>query len=102
MSTSCGGATSGRDIKGSSRPALVGAFNQEKALVGAFSVIVKTDCETDGSFHSTSGDPISIPDLRILGQEQCRQVMERSPLNNKYQFGGKESQNLEMGLWLCR
>ena len=29
--------------------AIVGAFNQEKALVGAFSVIVKTDCETDGS-----------------------------------------------------
>ena len=29
--------------------ALVGAFNQEKALVEAFSVIVKTDCETDGS-----------------------------------------------------
>ena len=29
--------------------ALVGPFNQEKALVGAFSVIVKTDCETDGS-----------------------------------------------------
>ena len=28
---------------------LVGAFKQEKALVGAFSVIVKTDCETDGS-----------------------------------------------------
>ena len=36
--------------------ALVGAFNQEKALVGAFSVIVKTDCETDGSFYSTSHD----------------------------------------------
>ena len=34
--------------------ALVGAFNQEKALVGAFSVIVKTDCETDGALHSTS------------------------------------------------
>ena len=33
---------------------LVGAFNQEKALVGAFSVIVKTDCATDGSFYSTS------------------------------------------------
>ena len=31
--------------------ALVGAINQEKAQVGAFSVIVKTDCEkTDGSF----------------------------------------------------
>ena len=29
---------------------LVGAFNLEKALVGAFSMIVKTDCETDGSF----------------------------------------------------
>ena len=33
--------------------AVVAAFNQEKALVGAFSVIVKTDCETDGSLHST-------------------------------------------------
>ena len=37
--------------------ALVGAFNQEKALVGAFSVIVKTDCETDGALHSTTPDP---------------------------------------------
>ena len=36
--------------------ALVGAFNQEKALVGAFSVIMKTDCETDGALHSTGGD----------------------------------------------
>ena len=34
--------------------ALVGAFNQEKALEGAFSVIVKTDCGTDGSFYSTT------------------------------------------------
>ena len=34
--------------------ALVGAFNQEKALVGAFSVIVKTGCETDGALHSTN------------------------------------------------
>ena len=32
---------------------LVGALNQEKALVGAFFVIVKTDCETNGSFYST-------------------------------------------------
>ena len=30
--------------------ALVGTFNQEKALVGAFSVIVNIDCETDGSY----------------------------------------------------
>ena len=36
--------------------ALVGAFNQEKALVGAFSVIVKTGCETDGSFYSTTAN----------------------------------------------
>ena len=36
--------------------ALVGAFNQEKALVGAFSVIVKTNCETDGSFYNTNVD----------------------------------------------
>ena len=34
--------------------ALVGAFNQEKALVGAFSVIVKTGCGTDGTLNSTS------------------------------------------------
>ena len=34
--------------------ALVGAFNQEKALVGAFSVIVKTGCGTDGALHSTT------------------------------------------------
>ena len=36
--------------------ALVGAFNQGKALVGAFSVIVKTGCGTDGALHSTSED----------------------------------------------
>ena len=36
---------------------LVGAFNQEKALVGAFSVIVKTGCATDGALHSTSLNP---------------------------------------------
>ena len=34
--------------------ALVGAFNQEKALVGAFSVIVKTGCGTDGSICGTT------------------------------------------------
>ena len=33
---------------------LVGAFNQEMALVGAFSVIVKTSCGTDGSICATS------------------------------------------------
>ena len=34
--------------------AVVAAFNQEKALVGAFSVIVKTGCGTDGSIYSTT------------------------------------------------
>ena len=34
--------------------ALVGGFYQEKDLVGAFSVIVKTNCATDGSFYSTN------------------------------------------------
>ena len=35
---------------------LVDAFNQEKALVGAFSMIVKTGCGTDGALHSTTKD----------------------------------------------
>ena len=34
--------------------ALVGTFNQEKVLVGPFSVMMKIDCETDGSFYSTN------------------------------------------------
>ena len=41
--------------------ALVGAFKQEKekALVGAFSVIVKTDCETGGALHSTNPETVT-------------------------------------------
>ena len=31
----------------------------EKALVGAFSVIVKTGCGTDGSFYNTNQDSYS-------------------------------------------
>ena len=51
--------------------ALVGAFNQEKALVGAFSVIVKTGSGTDGSFYSTTSDPG--PAARSLcDSEMCR------------------------------
>ena len=34
--------------------AIVDTFNQEKALVEAFSVVLKTDCETDESLYSTS------------------------------------------------
>ena len=48
--------------------ALVGAFNQEKALVGAFSVIVKTGCGTDGALHSTNYH-ISRPELAT--RKQC-------------------------------
>ena len=35
---------------------LVGTFNQKKALVGAFSVIVKTGYGTDGALHSITRD----------------------------------------------
>ena len=34
--------------------------DKEKALVGAFSLIVKTDCGTDGSFYSTSLSPAGL------------------------------------------
>ena len=44
--------------------ALVVTFNQEKALVGAFSVIVKTSCETNGSFYSTNLD-VGPPDVNM-------------------------------------
>ena len=39
----------------SQRRSLLGPFNQEKALV-VVSGIVKTDCETDGSFYSTNNN----------------------------------------------
>ena len=54
--------------------ALVGAFNQEKALVGAFSVIVKTDCETDGSFYSTAIN-IQISDSDSWGWENTNNTI---------------------------
>ena len=47
--------------------AVVAAFNQEKALVGAFSVIVKTGCGTDGSFYSTSSNMLICPLLQLTG-----------------------------------
>ena len=34
------------------------------ALVGAFSVVVKTDCGTDGALHSTTNDTSTASDLR--------------------------------------
>ena len=45
---------------------VVAAFNQEKALVGAFSVIVKTDCETDGSFYSTTHSDTQVSPRSML------------------------------------
>ena len=42
--------------------ALVGTFNLEKALVGAFSVIVKTGCGTDGALHSYTALAQYLPD----------------------------------------
>ena len=68
--------------------ALVGTFNQEKALVGAFSVIVKTDCEIDGSFYSTSGEFLSlIMALLLSGVIEYRDLFGPSsatiPVNNK-------------------
>ena len=49
--------------------ALVGAFNQEKALVGAFSMIVKTGCGTDGALDSTNHEL----DRRVTENESAGQ-----------------------------
>ena len=38
--------------------ALVGTFNQERALLRALSVVVKNDCETDGSFAALQHPPL--------------------------------------------
>ena len=49
--------------------ALVGAFNQEKALVGAFSVIVKTGCGTDGSICGTNHEDDQQPHVGEHGED---------------------------------
>ena len=59
--------------------ALVGAFNQEKALVGAFSVIVKTGCGTDGSFYSTTAAgsqrlPSNHGDISVSAEHRCTDI----------------------------
>ena len=46
--------------------ALVGTFNQEKALAGAFSVIVKTGCGTNEALHLHSTNRI------IPGHVSCQ------------------------------
>ena len=68
----------------------MGTFNQKKALVEAFSVIVKTDCEIDGSLslYSTSGEFLSlIMALLLSGVIEYRDLFGPSsatiPVNNK-------------------
>ena len=72
--------------------ALVGAFNQEKVLVGAFSVIVKTNCETGGSFYSTSpwcggwpamGNKVTMISAKVMWRNMVRlRLLPRLLLNN--------------------
>ena len=62
--------------------AVVAAFNQEKALIGAFSVIVKTDCETDGALHSTTF-------RRLCSSVRAQKLLEWSQINVNKQNGGK-------------
>ena len=52
--------------------AVVAALNLEKVLVGAFSVIVKTDCETDRSFYSTTSNTHHGPALQQTGVRGSR------------------------------
>ena len=52
--------------------ALVGTFNQEKALVGAFSVIVKIGCGTDGSICGAIWDTVlEVRCTSVLCTESC-------------------------------
>ena len=46
--------------------ALVGTLNQEKALVGALSVIVKTGCGSNGSFYGTTSERVHL----VVGHEE--------------------------------
>ena len=60
--------------------ALVGALNQEKGLVGAFSVIVKTDCDTDGALHSTNNDGVPSAAARLIRHLIAIIVLKQSNL----------------------
>ena len=59
--------------------ALVGAFNQEKALVGAFSVIVKTGCGTDVGISAGGGENVlSVSNVGMM------EILIREWKENKY------------------
>ena len=60
--------------------ALVGAFNQEKALVGAFSVIVQLHRLTD-LLHNTGHCAITHGNLQTLPGYEISGLQKRSPLN---------------------
>ena len=57
---------------------LVGAFNQEKALVGAFSVIVNTGFGTDGALHSTT---------QVWEVKESLRKKQRRERNNDHSLG---------------
>ena len=52
---------------------------EEKALVGAFSVIVKTYCETDGALHSTTRDQEMLQSGAQRGPGRL-QLTDRTPM----------------------
>ena len=74
--------------------ALVGTFNQEKALVGAFSVIVKTGCGTDGALNSTSTKslqqvlqpPRAVP--QVQGEVPCARSVPAQEIGQHVLQGG--------------
>ena len=72
--------------------ALVGTFNQEKALVGAFSVIVKTGCETNGALHSTKQDQYQ--GVRGMWGKRAL-VTSRVPKMREIRRWGKRRQQLD-------
>ena len=54
--------------------AVVATFNQERALVGAFSLIVKTDCETDGSSAALVKAQLTMQKRRGSGSHVVRML----------------------------
>ena len=84
--------------------AVVAAFNQEKALVGAFSVIVKTSCGTDGSICGTTQDiPLFCRKTSSCWLWSCGCNWGNSQILDTFQFLMKKVNWLEVifKTWLC-
>ena len=93
--------------------AVVAAFNQEKALVGAFYVIVKTGCETNGALHSTSlvqhchwSRPSKQVEITALNQQHSQQQTSRAfslliKPSNEWQNGGFKMENSDIHKYKC-